>query len=144
MFIEVDKFAPGMASFADRNFGPKWFKDPFPSGFPQTVAHSNAIWKAFLTSTLLLYMIEPGSKGFGFMSYQPNLVSRQFGLSQMVLKSLVSHEIDIVWSSRLLTADDHKACLHFCISNNRYELPVFRFQQYFLTTIDFDEWWNSY
>lgn len=38
MFIEPDKFAPGMALFADRTFGPKWFKDPFPGGSPQTAA----------------------------------------------------------------------------------------------------------
>lgn len=76
MFIEADKFTPGMVSFAYRNFGPKWFKDPFPSSSPQNAAQSNAIWRAFLTPTLLSYMIEPGSKGFGFMSHQPNLVAR--------------------------------------------------------------------
>lgn len=32
MFIEADKFAHGMAPFPDRNFGLKWFKDPFPGG----------------------------------------------------------------------------------------------------------------
>lgn len=144
MFIEVDKFAPGMASFADRNFGPKWFKDPFPGSSPQTAAQANAIWRDFLSPTLLSYRIEPGSKGFGFMSHQLNLVARQLGLSQMVPKSLVSHDTDIIWSGRSLEADDHRACLRFCRSNNRYELPVFRFQYSFLTTGEFDDWWNSY
>lgn len=78
------------------------------------------------------------------MSYQPNLVARQLGLSQMVPKPLVSHDTDIVWSGRTLTFDDHRACLRFCRSINRYELPVFRFQQSFLTTADFDDWWKSY
>lgn len=127
MFIEADKFAPGMAPFADRNFGPKWFKDPFSRSSPQTAAQSNAIWRAFLSLTLLSYWIEPGSKGFGFMSHRSNLVTRQLGLSQMVPKSLVSHDTDIIWSGRSLTTDDHRAFLRFCRSNNRYELPVFRF-----------------
>lgn len=122
MFIEADKFAPGMAPFADRNFGPKWFKDPFPDSSPQSGAQSNVIWRAFLTPTLLSYKIEPGLKGFSFMIYQPNVVARQFGLSQMVPKPLVSHDIDIVWIGQTLTADDHKACLHFCISTNSYKL----------------------
>lgn len=69
MFIEADKFAPGMAPFADRSFGPKWFKDPFPRSSPQTAAQPNVIWRAFLSPTLLSYRIEPGSKGFGFMSH---------------------------------------------------------------------------
>lgn len=128
MFIEVDKFSPGMASFANRTIGPKWFKDPFPGVSPPDAAQSNAIWIAFLTPILISYMIENGSKGYGFVSYQPNLVDRRFRLSQMVLKPLVSHVTDIVWSGRSLTADDHKACLCFCKSAQRYELPVFKFQ----------------
>lgn len=69
MLIEADKFAPGMMQFADTNFGPKLFKDPFPGSSPQTASQSNAIWRAFLTPTLLFYRVEPGSKGFGFMSH---------------------------------------------------------------------------
>lgn len=38
MFTEAEKFAPGMASFADKNFGPKWFIDPFPGLSPQTAS----------------------------------------------------------------------------------------------------------
>lgn len=38
MFIEADNFAPGMASFVDRSFGPKWFKNPFSGDYPQAVA----------------------------------------------------------------------------------------------------------
>ena len=34
MLIEADKFFPGMAPFADRSFGPKWLKDPFPGESP--------------------------------------------------------------------------------------------------------------
>lgn len=38
IFIEADKFAPGMALFLDRSFGQKWFKDPFPGESPQAAA----------------------------------------------------------------------------------------------------------
>lgn len=130
MFIEANKFSPGMAPFANRSFGPKWFKDPFPGDFPQVAAQSNAAWRAFLTPTLLSFRKEAGSKEYGFMSYQPNLVAHQFGLSQMVPKPLVSHVTDIVWSGRSLNSDDHKACLCFCKSNQRYELPVFKFHKF--------------
>ena len=78
------------------------------------------------------------------MSYQHNLVARQFGLSQMVPKPLVSHVTDIVWSGRSLKSDDHKACLRFCKSTQCYELLVFKFQRSFLITTDFDEWWYDY
>lgn len=92
----------------------------------------------FLTPTLLSFRIEAGSKGYRFMSYQPNLVALQFGLSQMVLKPLVSHVTDIVWSGRSLNSYDHKPWFRFYKSTKRYELLVFKFQY------DFDEWWAIY
>lgn len=98
MFIDADKFSPGMAPFVDRRFGLKWFKDPFPGEFPQAAAQSNAVWRAFLTPALISFRIEAGSKGYDFMSYQPHLVARQFGLSQMLPKPLVSHSTDIICS----------------------------------------------
>lgn len=97
-----------------------------------------------MTPMLLSFKIEVGPKGYGFMRYQPNLVARQFGLNQMLPKPLVSHSTDIVWSGRSLNFDDHKSCLHFHKSTQRFELPVFKFQQSFLTTVDFDEWWADY
>lgn len=62
----------------------------------------------------------------------------------MVSKPLVSHVTKIVCSGRSLNSNDHKACLCFCKSTQCYELPVFKFQQSFLTTSDFDEWWAIY
>lgn len=34
MFSETTTFVLGMAPFADRNFGPTWFTNPFPSVSP--------------------------------------------------------------------------------------------------------------
>lgn len=78
------------------------------------------------------------------MNYQPNLVARQFGISQMLPKSLVSHSSDIVWAGRQLNADNHVACLKFHEKTQQLELPVFKFQHSFFTTKDFDKWWNAY
>lgn len=90
------------------------------------------------------FRIEVGSKGYGFMSYQPNLVARQFGLSQMLPKSLVSYPPDIVWAGLQLNFEGHKTCLKFHKSTQRLKLPVFKFQQSFLTTKYFDKWWSEY
>lgn len=76
MFIEVDSFVRGMAPFMDRSFGPKWFKNPFPGDSPHVAAKSSVVWRGFLTHALLSFRIEAGSNGYGFMSYQPNLVAR--------------------------------------------------------------------
>lgn len=78
------------------------------------------------------------------MNNQSNLVARQFSLSQMLPKSLVYHPTDIVWAGRQLNFEGHKACLKFHKSTQHLELPVFKFQQSFLTTKDFDKWWYEY
>lgn len=127
MFIEANSFVPGMDLFGDLSFGPKWFKNTSPGDSPQAVAQSSVVWRVFFTLTLLSFRIEAGSKGYGFMSYQPNLVALQFGLSQMLSKSLVSHSNDIVWVGRPLNTEGYKACLRFHKSTQRLELPVFKF-----------------
>lgn len=144
MFIKANYFVPGMDPFVDRSFGPKWFKNPFPGDSPQVVVLSSAVWREFFTTMMLSFRIEAGSKGYGFMSYQPNLVARQFGLSQMLPKSSVSHSTDNVWTGRPLDFKGHKACLKFHKSTQRLELPAFEFQQSFLTNKEFDEWWFDY
>lgn len=144
MFIEANSFDSGMAPFVNQSFGPKWFKNPFPGDYPEAAGQSSVVWRSFLTSTSLSFRIEAGSEGYGFMSYQSNLVARQFGLSQMLPKSLVSHSTDIVWVGRSLDFEDHKVCLKFHRSTQRLELPVFKFQLSFLPTKDFDEWWSDF
>lgn len=116
--------------------------------FSRWLSSCNSVTKcrmeSVFTPTLLSFKIEAGTNGYDFMSYQPNLVACQFGLNQMFPKPLVSHATSIIWSSRSLNSDDHKACLRFYKSTQRYELPVFKFQQSFLTTTNFDEWWSDY
>lgn len=143
MFIEATFFVPGMTFFVDQNFGLTWFKNPFPDDSPQAAALSNTVWRAFLTHTMLSFRIETGSKGYGFMNYQPNLVARQFGLSQMLPKYLVYHSTNIVWAGRQLNFEVHKAFLKFHKSTQHLDLPVFKFHQSFLTTKDFNKWWSE-
>lgn len=78
------------------------------------------------------------------MSYHPNSVARQFGMSHMFPKSLASYPTDIEWVGRQLNFEGHKAFLKFHKLTQRLELSVFKFQQSFLTTKYFDKWWSEY
>ncbi|XP_058771322.1 uncharacterized protein LOC131644752 [Vicia villosa] len=100
LFSECNTFLASMTPFSSRCFGPDWCRAIFPGNTPTLRAQLNAIWAAFLTPTLLSHCIESSGKCYGFVSYQPNLVSRQFGLSQMLPKRLYTHEADICWSGR--------------------------------------------
>ncbi|CAI8611143.1 unnamed protein product [Vicia faba] len=78
------------------------------------------------------------------MSYQPNLVAREFGLSQLLPPSLFSHPGDIVWVGRQLTAYDHQACLRLHKATQALDLPVFPFEHSFYTSELFDQWWSQF
>lgn len=108
LFSETTTFVSGMAPFADQNFGPTWFTNSFPGVSPQVDAQSNAVWRVFMPPIMMSFRIETRTKGYGFMNYQPNLVARQFSLSQMLQKSLVSHSSDIVWAGS--TIEHRRPC----------------------------------
>ncbi|XP_058787635.1 uncharacterized protein LOC131661987 [Vicia villosa] len=143
LFSECKTFIASMAPFSNRCFGPTWFKAVFPGNTPTLRAQLNAIWAAFLTPTLLSHRIESTGKCYGFVSYQPNLVSRQFGLSQMLPKSLYSHDNDICYSGRPFTSRQHLDCLKFH-NKQSLEHPTFTFQNSYFTTKEFSEWWSEY
>jgi len=84
IFMNCDVFTPSLAPFLTRTCGPTWFVKEFPTIESEHQDEINAIWKAYLTHTLLSSRTGPNttSDSFGAFSYQPNLVARQFVLIQ--------------------------------------------------------------
>lgn len=113
LFLESKAFVSTMAHFVDRCVGPTWLQNRFPGVTTLVVAMSNSGWEAFLTPTLLTTRIETGTVDLGFIGYQPNLVAKQFGLSQMLSRSLYSWENDICWLERKLYALEYMDCMSF-------------------------------
>ncbi|KAI5397383.1 hypothetical protein KIW84_063265 [Lathyrus oleraceus] len=75
LFLEIKTFVSTMTLFADRCFGPSWFRNRFLDVTPSAAAMSNSVWATYLTSTLLSTRIETGTVGFAFIGYHPNLVA---------------------------------------------------------------------
>jgi len=105
--LRCDVFTSSLAPFATRVCGPTWFKKNFPAIPDEDEAEINAIWKAYLTPTLLSSRITAG-RPYGLYGYQPNHVSRQFGLIQpkpsslyKCLEDLKQPLIEHVWRTKL-------------------------------------------
>lgn len=125
MFVEANTFHQGMAPFHARKFGPSWFTNPFLALTPRTAVQPGLIWRAFLTPTLLSSRLEANtSTSFGLVSYQPNLVARQFGLSQLLPNSFFHHTQDIMWAGRLINQKVYQERLAFA-KMQALELPSF-------------------
>jgi len=58
--LRCDVFTPSLAPFTTRVRGPTWFREEFPIVSIEDEAEINAIWKAYLTSTLLSSRITAG------------------------------------------------------------------------------------
>jgi hypothetical protein len=87
VFLNFTVFKPQHAPFLKR-FGPNWYTEDFPSFNPDNEEEVDEVWLTYLDPTVLSCRIGIQAKYFGLVGYQPNLVSRQFGMSQIRLKSL--------------------------------------------------------
>ncbi|KAK2396658.1 hypothetical protein QL285_058303 [Trifolium repens] len=105
IFLNFDKFLPRHAPFLERKYGPTWFTEDFPALYPDNEEEVNEVWSPYLEPTVLSCRIGVKSNQLGLVGYQPNCVSRQFGLSQMRPKSLFEKADNIVmgtWISEKL------------------------------------------
>jgi len=85
--LKCDVFIPSLDPLTTRVRGPTWFKKDFPAAPNEDEVEINAIWKAYLTPTLLSSRITVGGP-YGLYGYQPNHVARQFGMIQPKPSSL--------------------------------------------------------
>src|SRR3954462_12316523 len=88
MFARCHQFSPSMAPFVNRTVGPELFTRKFPTISQDQEAESMIIWEAFLTPRLFYHRLRPSKGQCVLVCYQPNLVSRQFGLVQVKPKCL--------------------------------------------------------
>src|SRR6266487_208129 len=83
VFLNFDSFKPQHAPFSTRDIGPNWYTDVFPPTDPDLDDEVDELWSTYLDPTLLSCRIGSMAKNFGLIGYLPNLVSRQFGFSQI-------------------------------------------------------------
>ena len=132
-----------MAPFADRLCGPEWFKRKFPPTMPQYDAESKDIWYHFLKPTLISSRFQSGPKGLGLVAYQPNLVARQFGLTQFLLCPLFLKREDVIFPTTQLNEKLFKDFLSK-ENNKQLGLDFFYFEPTFNCTMEFDKWWATH
>ncbi|CAJ2662120.1 unnamed protein product [Trifolium pratense] len=141
-FLSLKKFKPSFAPFVDRPLGPPWFTHRFPSP-PEFEMVTNSIWNAYLMPTVLSCRIGLTSGDFGLVGYFPNLVSRQFGLTQILPKSIYLEEREVCLGKHGMTEPQfHSFLNHF--NQPSYELTPFDFAPSHACTREFFTWWSRH
>ncbi|KAH1214822.1 hypothetical protein GmHk_13G036099 [Glycine max] len=142
IFLSFDKFLPQHAPFISREVGPAWFTDDFPVVDPDNEEEVNEIWSFYLNPQILSCRTGVQSNYLGLVGYQPNLVSRQFGLSQIRPKSLFEDPRDVIRGANL-SEKTFKKFLKISLDEN-YNLHPFEFNHSHFCTIGFVTWWEKY
>ncbi|CAJ2673185.1 unnamed protein product, partial [Trifolium pratense] len=141
-FLSLKEFKPSFAPFVDRPLGPPWFTHRFPSP-PEFEMVTNNIWTAYLMPTVLSCRIGLTSGDFGLVGYFPNLVSRQFGLTQILPKSIYLEEREVCLGKHGMTEPQfHSFLNHF--NQPSYELTPFDFAPSHACTREFFTWWSRH
>ncbi|XP_050918350.1 uncharacterized protein LOC127135752 [Lathyrus oleraceus] len=95
MFSKRHHFFPLMAPFSSRTHGSSWFTALLEDAVKNTNTKIEDIWRAFLFPRLLVSRILPVKSHVCLLAYQPNFVSRQFGLCQLIPVSLFNRKREI-------------------------------------------------
>ncbi|XP_050915657.1 uncharacterized protein LOC127130732 [Lathyrus oleraceus] len=101
------------------------------------------VWESFLTPRLLFSYRNTTKNQIALIVYQPNLVSRQFGLIQIKPQPIFPKKGSIIFYNSLHTEDEGKE-LSKKLADASLDIRPVIFRPSFLCTPEFDEWWKDY
>ena len=142
MFSKRHHFFPSMAPFASRTHGPSWFTASLEDAVKNANTEIEDIWRAFLLPRLLVSRILPVKSHVCLLAYQPNFVSRQFGLCQLIPVSLFNRKREICCAGTDWSARD--IATHKGFHANFAEFQLIAYQPSFHSTNGFDTWWTDF
>jgi hypothetical protein len=140
--LEFDEITPKNTPFVKRAVGPAWFRRPFPATNPNEEEDTNNIWTMFLNPTILSSRQGVERRHLGLVGYQPNLVARQFGLSQFRPKSLFKNKDDIVLGNSGMSVEYFERRLRLADERKPYKLTPVAFETSQYCTFEFATWWS--
>ncbi|KAI5386525.1 hypothetical protein KIW84_072887 [Lathyrus oleraceus] len=127
-----------MSPFSIRQYGPDCLRKPFPnpSRREENEIHDTLIY--FFNHTTLWSRLTSAKTSLRVAPYQPNLVSRKFGLSQMLPKCLGEA---FFFSAKNTTERWLKSYHEFCKRKEGF-LYAFDYKLSYHCTQEFEEWWS--
>jgi hypothetical protein len=141
--LAFDEITPENTPFATRRKGPAWLTRPFPAVDPNDERETNNILSIILSPTVLSSRQGIDKKHLGLVGYQPNLVARQFGLTQFRPKSLFRNRDDIVLGNSGMSEVYYDQRLKLA-EKITYNLTPMDFEISHFCSYEFAAWWSLY
>ena len=131
-----------MAPFTSRKVGPEWFTRPYPSEEDDVVDEFVSMWEAFLRPRIMPLRFKSSKNQLSLIAYQPNLVSRQFGIAQSLPSPIYPREKLLLFYNADYSED--AATKHIGRYSGRTTLTLFDFNLHFLNSTTSETWWRHY
>lgn len=131
-----------MPPFSKRTHGPELFTHQLlVTGEKKN--ELKRIWETLFTPKLLSTILGTSKEQTRILSYQPNLASRQFGISQTVPRLFFKKKSELCLSIIDYSEDDYlqRISLH---ANGHPTLTPFDFEPSYYCIQDFGTWWRAY
>ena len=101
-----------------------------------------AIWESFLRPRIMPLRFKSSKNQLSLIAYQPNLVSRQFGIVQSLPSPIYSREKLLLFYNADYSED--AATKHIGRYVGRTVLTLFDFNLSFMCSPIFEGWWRQY
>jgi hypothetical protein len=139
IFLAFEEIEEANTPFLKRQVGPAWFTQDFPATNLDDEEEVYEIWLAFLSPTILFSRLGISKKYLGLVGYQPNLVSLQFGFSQLVPKSLFQSQSEIVSGNSGVDEDYFNRRMKE-FEEKSYQINPFPYHNSLYCTVGFGTW----
>ncbi|XP_057418556.1 uncharacterized protein LOC130712755 [Lotus japonicus] len=142
MFLELKHYRSSFAPYSKPTYGPRWLRNSYPN-LPNSEAlspHHLELWQTILSPRVLT--IGFASSDHTLCGYNPQLVSRQFGLSQDLPNTLFDNTLVLYPCTITKTSIFDSTVHHY--NKKLLDLSPFSFIPSYYVTKSFKTWWSAY
>ncbi|XP_057457307.1 uncharacterized protein LOC130748161 isoform X2 [Lotus japonicus] len=143
LFFELKRFRSSFAPYHKPSYGPRWLRNSYPNlpGSENLSQHQVELWQTILSPRVLT--INFASNDFTLCGYNPQLVSRQFGLSQDLPNTLFDKSL-ILYPGTITKRSVFDTTISYYNEEELLGLSPFSFTPSFYVTQAFKAWWSAY
>ncbi|XP_057422973.1 uncharacterized protein LOC130716934 isoform X2 [Lotus japonicus] len=142
MFLELKHYRSSFSPYSKAVRGPFWLRNSYPNASDSALPkeHHITLWRTLLSPRVLT--VGFASSDYTLCGYNPQLVSRQFGLSQVLPNTLFDKSL-VLYPGAIKRASAFDTTVQF-YNKKLLNLSPFTYAPSYYATNAFKAWWSEY
>ncbi|XP_057428984.1 uncharacterized protein LOC130722314 [Lotus japonicus] len=142
MFLELKHYRSSFSPYSKAVRGPFWLRNSYPNASDSALPkeHHITLWRTLLSPRVLT--VGFASSDYTLCGYNPQLVSRQFGLSQVLPNTLFDKSL-VLYPGAIKRASVFDTTVQF-YNKRLLNLSPFTYAPSYYATNAFKAWWSEY